>query len=71
MKRNERQKQEKQFREDLITIYDGLLEQLTDIRTHIEKCDVGALNIYAGLAYDIAVSADKHILKPKGKGVVA
>jgi len=71
MKRNERQKQEKQFREDLITIYDGLLEQITNIRTHIEKCDVGDLNIYAKYAYDIAVSADKYILKPKGKGVIS
>lgn len=71
MKRNERQKQEKQFREDLITIYDDLLELLTDIRTHIEKCDVGDLNIYTKLVYDISVSADKHILKPKGKGVIS
>lgn len=71
MKRNERQKQEKQFREDLITIYDGLLEQFTNIRTHIEKCDVGDLNVYAELAYEMCVSADKHILKSKGKGVVA
>ena len=71
MKRNEREKLEKQFREDLITIYDGLLEQINNIRTHIEKCDVGDLNIYAELAYEMCVSADKHILKQKGKGVVA
>lgn len=71
MKRNERQKQEKQFREDLITIYDGLLEQIENIRKYIEICDVGDLNVYATLAYDIAISADKNILKPKGKGVIA
>lgn len=71
MKRNEREKLEKQFREDLITIYDGLLEQINNIRKHLEMCNVGDLNIYAEYAYDIAVSADKHILKPKGKGVIS